>query len=165
MARKLLISDANILIDVDVGGLIEPMFQLPYEYATPDILYEEEIKSHHGYYVKMGLRPIELSEQAVIRTIELANKYRGVSSYDLSAFSLAEQEQAPLLTGDQKLRKLCQEENHEVHGTIWLVENMLEKNIIDVDRADIAYKYMIEDGSRLPEDKIKNQISRFKKQP
>ncbi|MHB1587585.1 MAG: hypothetical protein ACYCRH_11490 [Acidiferrobacteraceae bacterium] len=42
MPAKLLISDANVIIDMEVGGLIEQMFTLDYEFAVvgaaiPDI--------------------------------------------------------------------------------------------------------------------------------
>ena len=33
----LLISDANILMDVEVGDLVAPMFSLGYQFAVPDI--------------------------------------------------------------------------------------------------------------------------------
>ncbi|OEZ62033.1 hypothetical protein [Duganella sp. HH105] len=32
----LLISDANILIDMDVGGLLAPMFSMEYRFAVPE---------------------------------------------------------------------------------------------------------------------------------
>ncbi|WP_290649300.1 hypothetical protein [Aquisalimonas sp.] len=39
----LLIGDANVLIDMEVGGLLERMFALPHEFATPDALYADEL--------------------------------------------------------------------------------------------------------------------------
>ena len=37
------ISDANILIDVEVGGLMAPMFSLGYQFVVLDVLYFEEL--------------------------------------------------------------------------------------------------------------------------
>ncbi len=37
----LLISDANVLIDIENGGLTSAMFSLPYQFAVPDILFYE----------------------------------------------------------------------------------------------------------------------------
>ena len=37
----LLISDANVLIDIENGGLTGAMFSLPYQFAVPDILFYE----------------------------------------------------------------------------------------------------------------------------
>ena len=36
----LLISDANILMDIEVGDLVAPMFSLGYQFAVPDVLLE-----------------------------------------------------------------------------------------------------------------------------
>ncbi len=36
---RLLISDANILIDVEIGGLVAPMFSLDYRFSVPDVLF------------------------------------------------------------------------------------------------------------------------------
>ena len=35
---RLLISDANILIDMEAGALMERLFQLPMQFGIPDLL-------------------------------------------------------------------------------------------------------------------------------
>lgn len=40
----LLISDANILIDIEDGHLTPAVFRLPYVIAVPDILFELELR-------------------------------------------------------------------------------------------------------------------------
>ncbi len=52
---QLLISDANILIDMEEGELISHFFQLPYDIAIPEILYHEEINELHSHLLSMGL--------------------------------------------------------------------------------------------------------------
>ncbi len=47
MSKKLLISDANIIIDIIAGELVETMFALEYEFGIPDILYAEELEEQH----------------------------------------------------------------------------------------------------------------------
>ena len=41
---RLLISDANILIDMEAGALMETLFRLPMQFGIPDLLYYEEIE-------------------------------------------------------------------------------------------------------------------------
>jgi hypothetical protein len=41
---RLLISDANLLIDLEAGALMETLFQLPMQFGIPDLLYYEEIE-------------------------------------------------------------------------------------------------------------------------
>lgn len=51
----LLISDANILMDVEMGDLVAPMFSLGYQFAVPDVLYYEELEEQHAHLLDMGL--------------------------------------------------------------------------------------------------------------
>jgi hypothetical protein len=45
----LLISDANILMDIEVGDLVAPMFSLNCQFAVPDLLYFEELEGDYTY--------------------------------------------------------------------------------------------------------------------
>jgi hypothetical protein len=51
----LLISDANILIDIEEGQLISQLFQLPYQFCVPDILFAEELEEQHSDLLHKGL--------------------------------------------------------------------------------------------------------------
>lgn len=147
---------------MEVGGLTSTMFKMDYDFATPDILYEQELKQQHGHLPKLGLQTLMLESEAVDRMIELNQNHHlsGVSSNDLSTIALAEQENATLLTGDRKLRKVCELENKEVRGTIWLVGEMIAGTRITSNQAEIAYNKMLNSGSRLPENQIKQQLKR-----
>ena len=50
----LLISDANILIDIEDGHLTPVVFRLPYEIAIPDILFELELRERHSQVQAKG---------------------------------------------------------------------------------------------------------------
>jgi len=54
VSHKLLISDANILIDVMAGGILEKIFSLDYEFAVPDVLFHEELREQHPDLPDMG---------------------------------------------------------------------------------------------------------------
>lgn len=144
------ISDANILIDVEVGGLMAPMFSLGYQFAVPDVLYFEELAEHHAHWRDMGLIVKSLPSEGVARVQALSQKYKRPSRNDLFALALAEQAQCPLLTGDAALRSAAETEQVEVKGTIWLVTEMVRKQCITATVARVAYKAMQEQGRRLP---------------
>ena len=144
------ISDANILIDVEVGGLMAPMFSLGYQFAVPDVLYFEELAEHHAHWRDMGLIVQSLPSEGVARVQALSQKYKRPSRNDLFALALAEQAQCPLLTGDAALRSAAETEWVEVKGTIWLVTEMVRKQCITATVARVAYKAMQEQGRRLP---------------
>lgn len=53
---RLLISDANILIDMEAGVL----FRLPMEFGIPDLLYYEEIEPGSPGLADSGLKIMEV---------------------------------------------------------------------------------------------------------
>lgn len=72
---QLLISDANILIDMEAGGLIELMFRLPEEFGVPDILYIEELAEQSPELPGHGLKVIALREETVAEAERLRQLY------------------------------------------------------------------------------------------
>ena len=144
------ISDANILIDVEVGGLLAPMFSLGYQFAVPDVIYFEELAEQHAHWRDMGLIVKSLPSEGVARVQALSQKYKRPSRNDLFALALAEQAQCPLLTGDAALRSVAETEQVEVKGTIWLVAEMLRQERITNDVARASFERMREGGRRLP---------------
>lgn len=146
----LLISDANILIDIEIGGLVAPMFSLEYQFAVPDVLFYEELEEQHNYLLEMGLSARVLDEGMVKRVIVLVAKYPRPSRNDLFALALAEKETCPLLTGDKALKLAAENENVEVHGTLWLVSEMVHAGTITVQVARAAFQKMRAHGRRLP---------------
>ena len=152
------ISDANILIDVEVGGLQAPMFSLSYRFVVPDVLYWEELADQHAHWLGMGLQIQSLSAEGVARVQTLSQKHKRPSRNDLFALALAEHAQCPLLTGDAALRSAAQAEHIEVKGTVWLVEEMLRKKCITATVARVAFKTMQEQGRRLPWELVEHML-------
>lgn len=158
MPTKLLISDANVIIDMEVGELIKQMFKLDYEFVVPDVLYEVELKGDHSNLPKLGLKRRELQAAAVEYTATLAARYPKPGRIDLMALALARQEQCRLLTGDQALREASAAEGIEVVGTIWLVGEMLRTKVVTRKRVSVAYDKMKESGRRLPWAEVEKQL-------
>jgi len=158
---RLLISDANILIDVEIGGLVAPMFSLDYRFSVPDVLFYEELDEQHGYLVEMGLEIRELDERMVARVSELAGQYKRPGRYDLFALVLAAAENCPLLTGDKDLKAAAESENVDVRGTLWLVEEMVRAGKISVQIARNAYQRMQVHGRRLPWKEAEERLTQF----
>lgn len=149
---QLLISDANILIDLEEGELLNELFLLPYQFSVPDILFFEELEAQHAHLLEMGLVLGELNSGSMVYALELTARVRGPSRNDCFALALAKQESCPLLSGDQALRKAAQHEAVVVVGTIWLVEQLIQHQIITVSKARAAYAKMRANARRLPWD-------------
>jgi predicted nucleic acid-binding protein len=147
---QVIVSDANVLIDIEHGDLIEPMFSLLTTFVVPDVLFDKELKERHAHFLHFGLQVKTLSEQALNNVLVFAKKYRQPSRVDLLALGLAMQENCPLLTGDKNLRKAANAEGIAVYGTLWLVSEMVNNKIIQITKAQTAFQNMKKGGSRLP---------------
>jgi hypothetical protein len=152
-----LISDANVLIDLEVGGIIERIFRLGATVAVPDVLFDEELAARHAHLIALGLQVKTLDDAAILRVAEWSVLYPRPSRNDLLAFALAVQESGVLLTGDRDLRTAIQTERKrpdgtmvEIHGTVWLVEQMLIKGALSDAEAKVAIDLMKQDKCRLP---------------
>ena len=98
---RLLISDANILIDMEAGALLETLFRLPMQFGIPDLLYYEEIEEESPDLDDLGLLIMEVSGDFVKYAEQLPSKYNHTlpakngpkpSHNDYLALALAEQE-------------------------------------------------------------------------
>ena len=146
----LLVSDANIFIDIEDGHLTSVVFRLPFEIAVPDILFELELKERHNHLLEAGLKVKSLTADSVRKTESLVVQYPHPSKIDHTALALAIQEQCPLLTGDKNLRVAAKKEGVEVHGTIWLIEQLLNRKLLEHTQAKASFDAMKAKGSRLP---------------
>ncbi len=88
----LLISDANILMDIELGDLVAPMFSLGYQFAVPNVLYYEELEEQHAHLLDLGLQVRTMSAKSVERVQALSQTYAKPSRNDLFVLALAEAE-------------------------------------------------------------------------
>lgn len=157
----LLISDANILIDMEDGNLTSVLFRLPYEIAVPDILFEQELREQHFYLLEAGLKVKCLTVDSIKRVESLVSKYPRPSSMDHSALALAIQERCPLLSGDRDLRIAAIKEEVEVHGTLWIIEELLKYKLLDNVQAKNSFDAMKAKGSRLPWEEVEKLLKKW----
>lgn len=66
------------------------------------------------------------------------------------AVSSAKQKGLPLLTGDGQLRKQAAKDGIEVRGALWLLDQLVEHQIIATAHAAAALQAMLDAGARLP---------------
>jgi predicted nucleic acid-binding protein len=156
---RLLISDANILIDMECAGLLATLFRLPERFGIPDLLYHEEIEPDSPGLAAMGLEVMEVRGEFVAYAAELPVRHaeavaglRGTAPghNDYLALALAKQEEATLLTGDASLRAVAELEQVAVMGTVGLLCAMVRQALLSVDGALLALEQMRQCRRRLP---------------
>ncbi len=163
MPKTLIINDANILIDIEVSGLTALVFELEYHFAVSDILYQEEIEPYTTEFKQTALKAISFDEGTNSLLLEKIAVYKEIalSRNDISAMVLAIKNECILLTGEKLLRDTAENEGIEVHGILWLMEELFNNEIIDIEAVENAYERMREENSRLPWVEVERQLRRF----
>lgn len=122
---KILVSDTSVLIDIQRASLLSRIFDLPYEFIVPDILYETELLDWVGpELVKMGLGVAELDSNETQRATLLKREQARLSTPDVFAFCLAAERGWALLTGDGALRKVAHRQKIPMHGVLWIFDEL-----------------------------------------
>lgn len=165
MPKILIINDANVLIDIEVSGLTTLVFELEYRFAVADILYQEEIEPFTSEFKGTELEAIAFDEETNSLLLEKVELYKetALSRNDISALVLALSNECILLTGEKLLRATAEDEGLEVHGILWLIEELFKSDLVSIEEVEVAYKKMEDEGSRLPKKEIEKQLKKFRK--
>jgi predicted nucleic acid-binding protein len=122
------VSDSSVLIDLAKARLFEPAFALPYRFVIPDVMFADELLDLGSYTredaLAMGVRVARLDGDGVNTALGYAQRYVALSSNDAFALALASVNSWMLLAGDGALRRAAGAENVQVHGHLWLVDEM-----------------------------------------
>jgi predicted nucleic acid-binding protein len=149
--RLLCVADASVLIDFLSVGLETLLLSKLFKCTTTDLVFQEIADpGQQRRLLSLGLEVKELSGDKVAQIASLQGNNRGLSVEDFSAYILAETNDATLLTGDKLLRALARNNSIEVHGTIWIMGELIDGGVITTGQAKDCLRRMIEKGSRIP---------------
>jgi hypothetical protein len=136
---KIIVNDANILIDLVDLKILPHFFQLEYDFHTTEMILDElfpEQKEALIPYIETGSLIIdEITEDDLVAIINIRISKPNLSEQDCSAFYQAQKENAALITSDNTLRKFAQSNNLEVHGHFWVFDNLVENGLLTGSRA------------------------------
>ena len=159
----ILVSDTSVLIDLERGSLLEPVFGLSATFGVPDLLYERELKDHGGPgLLALGLKVLELNDDEVILSQHYRSLARHISLPDSFALALATRSDHKLLTGDKALRILAESRGVPCHGVLWVVDQLIEaKTVHKVILAAKLEQIVGHPGCRLPRREVKLRVDRL----
>ena len=135
---KVAVKDANVFIDLEAMGLLNLWFELDITTLTSSLVVQElEAGGHEN-----SLACIRAGQaiEAMITGEEMAGAFAdfmdrfgqgGLSGADLSVIYLAIREEAMVLTGDRLLRTTANVVHQEVHGTLWIMDQLVEAGVLD----------------------------------
>lgn len=154
---RIVINDANILIDLFHLDLIKVFFNLKcWDIKTTDFvfdeLHEEQKDAIRGFIENKSLILIKSTEEDLNNIFKIHSSTKGLSFTDCSIWYHAKKEQGILLTGDNKLRKQSSSHGVEVRGILFIFDQLLLNNLITFDLAIEKINKLYILNERLPID-------------
>lgn len=166
---KVVVADTNIWIDFATGNILDRLFQLPYDFSVPEIVFHSEIKYYDWSELVLDNAIIEKLNS---EEVTLATQYKSIDTQrdgkepnfnDCTCLSLAKSRDWTLATNDVRLRRIAEGILQNVKNTEWIFNELLAYEIIDAETANTALKVMKEEGrKKLPFDKIRRLIKLYK---
>jgi predicted nucleic acid-binding protein len=126
---KTLICDTNIFIDLIQAQALDTFWRLPYEVYTTDLVMAEMTvpaqKAQLAAAQQAGtLIVLELSGEEVGRVVGLPTQRNLKRITDKSVLFKALELRCCLLTADRQLRLEAQNQGIEVHGSLWVIQQI-----------------------------------------
>ncbi len=164
---RIIVSDSSCLIDLRKALLLEAFLSLPYEILIPNTLFEDELLKftveQKQALLDEGLQVVDIPGTGVLRAQEVIRAKPGLSVHDGLAFTLAESHDGCILvTGDGELRTLAATHGIEVHGLLWIVEQIHQKGVKPGRDLAVALRVLEQDPTvRLPRRELTIAIRRY----
>lgn len=158
MTQKVYISDTNIWIDFRNASLLDALFDLPFQLCSTDFVVEELQDFDPPALLTKGLVVHRLDEAATARLFGLMTAHNNSSLADVSCYLLAQETGFPLLTGDGRLRKQAMQDGIEVHGVLWLLDQLVSHGVTTGAAAAEGLRGMLIRGARLPHTECQTRL-------
>lgn len=165
---KILVNDTNIFIDLHSVGLLEEMCRLPYEIHTVDFVVAEiaDANQRRIFDELVAQGGIFIDGFTADEVIEIVEEHSSVSGNlsipDCSVCYFARKHNVPMLTGDRRLRRYAEEQSIEVHGILFIFDELVRHDIISTSMAADRLEELFAINARLPKTEIRNRINRWK---
>ena len=165
--ERIVISDANIFIDLISINLLAEFFLLPLEIMTTDfVLAEIEIPEQYEklqFFVKSRkLSVVSFSYDDVSKITTLQEKSsNNVSMADCSVWYCAKKNDGRLLTGDAKLRRVAEEDGICVSGILFIFDCLIEYGVLGEIDCAAKLDNLQEINKRLPNKECKKRIAKW----
>lgn len=164
---RIIVSDSSCLIDLRKASLLDAFLGLPFEILIPNTLFEDELlkfsAAQKQALLRAGLQVIDIPGTGVLRAREVILENPRLSIHDGFAYVLAETHKGCiLLTGDGPLRALAAAQNIEVHGVLWVVDEIHTNKLSTAASLHAALALLADDPAvRLPRRELAAFIKKY----
>lgn len=166
---KIVVNDANILIDLVKLQLLPHFFALAWEIHTTslvlDELYDNQQEAFSVYINNKRLIIDDLDGDELSGLLDFRLEKPQLSEQDCSTILLSMKTNGLLITSDKNLKEFARCKGLEVHGHLWLFDQMVDANTITPLHAAEKLeelKYWVNPRLQLPEKEYQRRISLWK---
>ncbi|OWV09170.1 hypothetical protein [Fibrobacter sp. UWB5] len=167
--ERIVISDANVIIDLLSVQLLEAFFALPCEIFTTDFVISEIERPEQQKIIqkfikakKLGVASFDFDEFSEILLLQ-SNSKNNTSIADCSVWYYAKKVDGRLLTGDGKLRSAAEKDNVKVSGVLYLFDNFVEYGLLSALEAAENLEALMTLNMRLPKAECETRIAKWKR--
>jgi len=160
---RIYVSDANILIDFRNAGLLDELFSLPFALCCTDFVARELRDIALTELISKGMLVESMDGDTIKRLFDLMTLHNNSSLADVSCYLLAKETQHPLLTGGGRLRRQALQDGIQVHGALWLLDQLVESAVISVHKAADGLDRVMTHGARLPSGDCQSRLSSWRR--
>ncbi len=136
---NIVVTDANILIDLCELDILEEFFSLPYNMSVVGAVWDElsdEQQQMYAIYLNDGRFSLVPQEDINLITInEIKESRQQLSIPDCSSLVYAEEGEGILLTSDKNLRTTARARGVEFRGHLWVLDEMVNSHTMSPDVA------------------------------
>ena len=167
--ERIVISDANVIIDLLSVSLLEAFFALPCEISTTDFVISEITRPEQQKIIQKFVKSKKLSvvsfdADEFSEVILLRSKCpNNATIEDCSVWYYAKKVNGRLLTGDAKLRSAAEKDNVKVSGILFLFDNFVEYGILTASEAAENLESLMTCNIRLPKGECLSRIRKWRK--
>jgi len=152
----LLIHDASVLIDLIDIGLLDTAFRLPYEMVTPDLVQVEILDPNQSKALDNCVEAklvsiIPSTTQQVQVIMGYKAEYKQLTMADCSVVFHALDKKGVVISADKNLRTIAERKHLEVHGSLWILDQLVQYELLSAIDAAIKLAELRKLNSRLPE--------------
>lgn len=160
---KVLINDANILIDIVKLGIEEAFLSLHFDLYTTDFVFAELADEQQKRITSEKLKVIVTeTPEDFSGIVALHSSNKGVSFEDCSVWYYAGKMAGTMITGDATLRKKVEQSGLEVKGIIFIVEEIKKQEKLSVADCIARFEELKLLNKRLPFVEIDKRIQKWK---
>lgn len=164
---KVVVTDVSVFFDLYKIEALPEFFALDLDVCTTDFVYKEILQTEQKETFELFERSNKLTiltftAEEEVEVSQFKTKWQNRSLNDKTILWKSLQLKSILLTCDGKLKKEAEYHQIEVHGSIWLVEQMVEHFIVGKPKGILLLERLKQSNFRLPMDVIDKLIKKWK---